>query len=110
MLNIFPLYGWTPIVLTVDHKYYPDKDFQRLNDLDCIVSRTSVLPGMRDIYLGLEKDNSAASQTGEAKEKRKLVLHYRTYARVTMSLWKKFLLNLIWLPDDRTGYSVRFLL
>ncbi len=100
-----PLYGWTPIVLTVDHKYYPDKDFQRLNDVNCIVSRTSVLPGMRDIYLGLkritlqrakperQKKNGSSSSITEPRES-------------TMSLWKKFLLNLIWLPDDRTGWII----
>lgn len=99
-----PLYGWKPIVLTVHEKYYPKKDYDRMGDVKCEIHRTDVLPGLRDLYLkakeiaGRFRKNNARSTADHSPESLSS-LQERNEKGI-----RRFILDLMCLPDDRTGW------
>ena len=49
-----PLYGWEPLILSVDEKYYPLRDPVRNNSINCEVFRTKVFWSLREVYLKIK--------------------------------------------------------
>ncbi len=95
------LYGWMPIVLSVDDKYYPVKDYERIKDVHCPVSRTSVWPGIQDCYRKMKIVCSRVlpGEKSEASPESLLQIQDRKISGL-----KNWILNFMFLPDDRTGW------
>jgi glycosyltransferase involved in cell wall biosynthesis len=102
-----PLYGWEPFVLSVDESYYPLKDFERVKDVNCKVFRTKMMLNPRQTYTKLKslisfatrKTGNSADGNPRMIEEGALELRERS-----ISEFKRFILSLLWLPDDRTGW------
>jgi glycosyltransferase involved in cell wall biosynthesis len=101
-----PFWGWTPLILTVQEKYYPVLDPGRCEDVGCDIVRTVMFRSPRDMYLGARKawqrlsggGNPGASDSPTAGGN-SVELGERKIRGL-----KKFILSLLWLPDDRTGW------
>jgi len=103
-----PLFGWTPFVLSVNEKYYCQRDEERCRDLNCLVVRTRILLSLREAYLITKKlihlclKNGRTPQLQSMQHKEsELQLHERS-----VSSLKRFILPFLWVPDDRTGWII----
>lgn len=97
-----PQFGWEPEVLTVDSRYYTQRDETPL-EFDCPVFRTSKWPLPDHVYKTVKgwfpqprssKPKTRDSAGPAAKDNRKQ----------TVPLWKKFLNSLSSTPDDTLGW------
>jgi len=104
-----PLYGWEPLILSVDEKYYPLKDAERNHSINCEVFRTKVFWSPREAYLKMK--GLFQSISGKAKNTQQATVESVGEGSVelmdrSVSGLKRFILSLLWLPDDRTGWIV----
>ena len=102
-----PLYGWEPFVLSVDERYYPLKDFERVKDVNCKVFRTKMMLNPRQTYTALKSLISFATRKkGNSTEGSSAVIDEGAVElrERSVSGLKRFILSLLWLPDDRTGW------
>lgn len=102
-----PLWGWEPLVLSVDERYYPRKDFERAKDVNCKIFRTRMLLSPREAYTRLKSLISFAThKTGRPNNGNPKVIEEGAVElrERCVSKFKSFVLSLLWLPDDRTGW------
>ena len=102
-----PLYGWEPFVLSVDERYYPRKDFERVKDVNCKVFRTKMMLNPRQTYTALKSLISFATRKkGNPTQGSSAVIDEGAVElrERSVSGFKRFILSLLWLPDDRTGW------
>jgi len=99
-----PLYGWTPVVLSVIPKYYPVLDLERSKDIKCSVNRTHVLPGIRNTYLALKQLLTFRKQDKINPDRnQECIRHLRD--RKLRGL-KRYALYFTWFPDDKTNWII----
>jgi glycosyltransferase involved in cell wall biosynthesis len=102
-----PLYGWEPLILSVGEKYYPLKDPERNNSINCEVFRTKVFWSPREAYLKIKaliqfvSGKAKKSQPANGPSAGTVELMDRSGSRL-----RRFILSLLWLPDDRTGWII----
>ncbi len=104
-----PIWGWQPVVLSVNEMYYPQKDEGRCRDIKCRVFRTRMLFSPRDAYLAIKelllsllpKKRTRDPKSSDVRKENEITLEDRPLSKV-----KRFILSLLWLPDDRTGWIV----
>lgn len=101
-----PLFGWKPIVLTVNEKYYPKKDYERLGDISCEIFRTVKVPGLRDIYLSLKKLAGKFLLRRSRPVPSCRAESIPSIEESNMKGIRKMILSFMWLPDDKTGWIV----
>lgn len=100
-VKYLPETGWTPYVLTVRDKYYPNKDFARLQDVEGIeVCRTAFWRTPLQFAASIKKfltQKFAQSCSADAVEQPRS----ETEIIKQMSYFKRFIVSLNWLPDDK---------
>ena len=103
-----PIFGWQPVVLTVNEKYYPIKDMERCNDVSCEVVRTGKFASLRESYLKIKKIIVRLRDIKNASNQhpKTIVENQLELSNKSMSRLKKFILSFFWLPDDQTGWIV----
>ena len=106
-----PEFGWRPVILTVKDKYYEKKDESKLDELreKAVIIRTSMLPNIRDIYLGLktklERVQGKKGQLLEDMLSYGAILPSKNKEKSLKATIKKIIFSLfVWLPDDKLGW------
>ena len=106
-VKYLPDCGWKPFVLTVDAKYYPIKEFDRMNDLgEVIVERTAFWRTPLQFLIDL-RDRFRCQKNGVASVTECITKTFSGPDTIKkMSPVKRFLVLLNWFPDDKLYWFI----
>jgi glycosyltransferase involved in cell wall biosynthesis len=98
-VKFLPHCGWTPLILTVEPRYYEALDVSRLDDVrSATIHRTRVLPNARAVANAVRTrlfgHRGAADACGASTP----------LAPAHVTRLRRWLFSLFWLPDDELGW------
>jgi len=105
-VKYLPETGWKPFVLTVRDKYYPNKDFARLQDVEGIeICRTAFWRTPLQFIAILK---NYVTQHFLQSRNTDIIEQPRSEAEIIkqMSNFKRFVVSLNWFPDDKLHWFI----
>lgn len=103
-VKYLPEYGWQPHVLTVNPKYYPQRDDTPLG-FECPVFRTNKWPVPDDIYRGIKRHlTPSVPNPAEYHRTSPTSESGRPASEKEVPWFKKFLNSLSGTPDGQSGW------
>jgi glycosyltransferase involved in cell wall biosynthesis len=102
-----PLFGWKPIVLTVNPRYYQILDSERLEDVACEVYRTGMIPHPAQCNLNIKKLVAfLTSRNGQQRSINDTTDGKRINFGSGDFYLKRFLRSALFLPDPLAGWII----
>ncbi len=99
LARYLPLYGWEPVILTVDERYFPIREFRPQPVLPGRVIRTRVLPHPLELYARAKLRLGFKAEGGAANGQPNGTLHTRDIGTL-----RRWILSLLKTPDEYTGW------
>ena len=102
-----PGFGWHPVVLTVNQKYYNNVERDPLG-FQCEIHRTSKLPVLDDIYMRLKSLLLGSRSAGESPTDigNPAVGSKDPFLIEDTPLWKRIIFSISSTPDDNIGWLI----